>query len=101
MIAYTSRLALSEELPKLQGKRLEVYAAIFAASSELCIAEIATRTGLKECSVCGRINELRELGCIQDGPLKVSPETGKTVKTYIALQWRPDAPDPKQATFSL
>lgn len=102
MIAYTSRLALKEELPKLSACRARVYAAIAEAPEPgLCIAEIAVATRMKESSVCGRIDELRELGCIMDGPLKAAPITGKTVKTYIALEWKEGAPDPKQPELDL
>lgn len=100
MIAYTSRLSLKSELPKLAGARLRVYAAIEQSGDSLCISELATATGMKECSVCGRIADLREMGCIADGPLKVGP-CGKQVKTYVALVWRPDAPDPKQPELGL
>lgn len=98
MIAYTSRLSLKSELPKLRGLRARVYDAIANADAEgpgPCISELAVKLGMKEGSVCGRINELRVLECIQDGPVKVGP-CGKEVKTYVALAWRADDPMPQQ-----
>ncbi len=95
MIAYTSRLSLKDELPKLAGKRLRVYSLIENSAEALCISEIAARLGMKECSVCGRIDELRAAGCIADAPLKPGP-CGKQVKTYVALVWRPEPPNPQQ-----
>ena len=96
MIAFTSRLSLKCELPKLQGQRQRVYQAIATAGEPgPCISEIATSTGLKECAVCGRVSELRKLGIIVDGPIKDGP-CGKEVKTYIALEWREEQPAPRQ-----
>lgn len=102
MIAITSRLALKAQLPLLSGQRARVYQLI-AESEEpgLCIAELAVAARCKEGAACGRINELREMGCIMDGPLKIAPITGMKVKTYIALAWRETEPEPKQATLPL
>lgn len=97
MIAFTSRLALQSELKRLSGQRARVYAAIAGAEPPgLCIAEIADLLLLKEGAVCGRINELRKLGCIVDGPIKEAPGTGKKVKTYVAMGWNAAEPEPKQ-----
>lgn len=89
-IAFTSRLALRDTLPRIGGLQREVYEAI-AAWPHLhigpCIADLATKLERKEGSICARLNELREAGAIENGPLKMGA-CGKEVMTYIALAWR-------------
>jgi len=93
-VAYTSRLSLADLANDLPEKRRAVYDAIRRWPHEPgpSIADLAKVTGMKECAICGRVNELRRDGLIEDAPLKRSPETGKTVKTYRALAYRPQPP---------
>lgn len=92
--AFTSRIALASLENELSGLRLEVYTAIrsWPANPGPSIEDLATTLGRKESSICGRINELREAGAIEDAPIKTSPTTGKPQKTYRALVYR--EPDP-------
>ena len=96
-IRWTSRLSLAQEIDRLSGRRRTVYECIRTWDPAIqgpgpSIADIAATTGLKECSVCGRVNELRKLGAIADGPLKVAVETGKSVMTYLAIGYREETP---------
>ena len=93
-VAWTSRLALAHELPRLSGRRKAVYEAIrdWPGDKGPSIADLAEKIGCKESTVCGRLPELRDRGLIEDGPLKPSPQTQKTVKTYRAIAYRPEPP---------
>lgn len=97
MIRWTSRLAYSQELIKLSGRRLQVYQAIRDWPHHIpgpSIADLAETTGLKECSVCGRVSELRKLNCIAEGPLKRNEDTGKSAMTYLAIGYQEQQPVP-------
>ena len=91
-VQWTSRLAIATLAEELAGRRLEVYAAIRAwdpveRGPGPSIEDLAEVTGRKECTICGRVNELRELGLIVCGPIKKN-STGKDAMTYIAKAWR-------------
>ena len=105
-IRWTSRLSLSQELPRLTGLRLEVYTAIKAWNPATdgpgpTREQLAEKLGRKESSICARIKELLgnrykkdesgffpELVCIELGPIVQNPKTGKSAETFIALEYR-------------
>ena len=94
-IRWTSRLSLATEVDRLPKSRRAVYAAIrdWNPASDgpgPSIEDIATRTGMKEHSVSGRVNELKHGRVIAEGPLKLN-NSGKHAMTYIALGYREDA----------
>lgn len=43
-------------------------------------AELAKRTGMKLCCVCGRVNRLLQCGSVEDHGTKKDDESGKTVQ---------------------
>lgn len=91
-IAWTSRLSIAQLADELSGRRLEVYTAIRTWDPVISgpgpsIEDLAQVTGRKECTICGRLNELREMGLVVCGPLKRN-STGKDAMTYIAKAWR-------------
>ena len=99
MIAHTSRLALLDLADRLGDLQWEVYVAIRQWPHPHlgpCIAELAFATRRKESSICGRINELRAAGAIEDGPIKLGA-CGKMVKTYRACVYRAPEPGTKEA----
>lgn len=90
-VAYTSRLSYLSVQKGLNRSRARVWAAIrdwrclnSSAQPGPTIEDLAMLLPMKECSVCGRINELREMGAIEDGPLWAN-RTGKPAKTYRAV----------------
>jgi predicted transcriptional regulator len=90
-IRYTSHAALASLESTLTGLRLEVYTTIRAwhpidKGPGPSIEDLATTLHRKECSICGRLNELRDLGLITEGPVKVN-HTGKQALTYIAISY--------------
>ena len=92
-LEFSSRVALRSICTELSGRRLEVWTAI--ANWDIhkhglgpSIEDLARLLGRKECSICGRLNELRGAGAIRNGPLKINPLSGKPAMTYIALQFR-------------
>lgn len=89
-IAYTSRLGYLSIQGNLAGQQRRVYEAIrdWTGKGLPCIEEISNVTQMRLSSVCGRVNELRAAGCIEDAPLKINPFTGKTVKSYRAIVYR-------------
>lgn len=89
-ISFTSRLGYLSIQGSLAGQQRRVYEAIRDWTGEglPCIEEIAKVTGMRLSSVCGRVNELRAAGCIEDAPMKLNPYTGKTVKSYRAIVYR-------------
>lgn len=92
-VAYTSRMALRDAVKSLRGLQLEVYLAIANWPHPTLgpsLQELAAKLERKEGSICGRLNELRAAGCIEDAPLKWGA-CGKQVKTYRALVWREPA----------
>lgn len=94
-IAWTSRLSLASLEDELTGLRLEVYTAIRAWSGPVgpSSEDLAQTLGGKESSICGRINELRDIHeAIEDAPIKISRTTGKPQKTYRALVYRAAPP---------
>lgn len=100
-IRWTSRIALRDMAEQLNGLRLEVYAAIKAWDPVIqgpgpSIEDLAAVTGRKECSICGRLAELRELELIVDGPVKQNT-SGKRAITYMALAWREPEAVPARA----
>ena len=92
MIRWTSRLALATEIDRLPRSRRVVYDAIRAWDPAISgpgpsIEDIAARTGMKEHSVSGRVNELKRAEAIAEGPLKLN-NSGKQAMTYIAIGYR-------------
>lgn len=85
-IQYTSRLGLASTIENLKGLQLEVYNAIanWQAEKGPTIEDLAETVGRKESSICGRVNELRRDGCIEDGPMARN-SSGQMAKTYKAL----------------
>ncbi|AQW87175.1 hypothetical protein CPIN18021_0328 [Campylobacter pinnipediorum subsp. caledonicus] len=71
MIADTSRRAYRAIRPFLSGKRKAVYELFTQHENGATRQEIARWYKLKECSVCGRVNEL------------LAPEFAETKKTNI------------------
>lgn len=96
-VAFTSRIALKSIHEELSDLQRAVWEAIrdWSADEGPAIQDLASHLRRKEASICGRINELREAGAIQDGPLKMGG-CGKSVKTYQALVWREPADDRAQ-----
>jgi hypothetical protein len=62
MIAETSRQAYKKIKPFLNGKRKQIYELFKAHPNGATRQEIARWYMLKECGVCGRVNELVERG---------------------------------------
>lgn len=92
-VAFSSRLAYLAVQTGLAGTRREVWEAIrdWEGVSGPSIEDIAQCLGMKESSVCGRVNELRKLSAIQDGPMKHN-RTGNPAKTYRAIVYREETP---------
>lgn len=99
-IAYTSRQSFEAVQSGLCRSRLRVWQAVRdwepayngTGQPGPTIEDLAQLTGMKECSICGRINELRdEFEAIEDGPLWTN-RTGKPAKTYRAVVYKPEAP---------
>jgi len=103
-IAYTSRLSYLATQAQISGKRREVYDAIrdWTGGGQPCNDDLAEVTGLRLGSVCGRVNELKKLGAIEEAPVKTSPVTGHPVKTYRAVVYRQATPrtEPQQELFT-
>lgn len=104
--AFTSRTALAALLPKLGGLQRQVYDAIAnwpEGQPGPSIEDLANQLHKKESSICGRINELRESGAIEDAPMKVNA-SGTEAKTYRALAYKaynpPVQPQPQLDFFS-
>ncbi len=85
-IAFTSRLEYRRIKEDLRGLQLEVWTAIRNSGELLSIEDLARLLNRKESSICGRINELRGAGAIEDGPLK--NQRGHAVKSYRAVVYR-------------
>jgi len=100
MIAYTSRLASKATQDALTGLQREVWEAIrdWPADDAPSLQDLAAHLHRKECSICGRLNELHRAGAIQDAPLKRGL-CGIAVKTYRALVWHEPTPDPAQLSL--
>ena len=95
-IRWTSRLALTQELDKLQGLRLEVYSAIKAwdiskDGSGPTREQLAEKLGRKESSICGRVNELIKQGCVTVNTMVLNPKTGKSAESLIAYSYREES----------
>ena len=93
-ISFTSREALLNSLAKLSGRRKEVYDFIaqFVADDTGAgpsIEDIARGLGVKESTVCGRVNELLHPDCaaLELAPVKLNA-TGNRARTYRALVFR-------------
>lgn len=91
-IRWTSRLSLAQEVARLPRSRRLVYECIRDWDPVLhgpgpSIEDVAARTGLKEHSVSGRVNELKKADAVAEGPLKVNA-SGKKAMTYIAIGFR-------------
>lgn len=103
-IAWSSRISYLHVQAELSGKRREVYLAIrdWPGDEGPTIEDLADTLSMKECSICGRVNELRdECGAIEDAPMKMN-RTGKLAKTYRAIVYREDEKPPlkpKQLTL--
>jgi hypothetical protein len=109
-ISYTSRAALAQIIGDLIGRQREVYDAIAnwissdspesgtdpERSEGPSIEDVAAKLGIKESSVCGRVNELLAAGAIECGPFKTN-RTGHQAKTYRALVFKPYSPPPADA----
>lgn len=98
-VAFTSRLSFSAVQSQLSGQRLRVYDAVrwwnpATRGPGPSIEDIAAVTGLKESSVCGRVNELTDPDRYSGetplifGPIKQNDATGKRAKTYIARVYK-------------
>jgi hypothetical protein len=92
-IEYTSRVGLRAVQAGLSGRRLEVFTAIAAWDVSKhglgpSIEDLARLLARKECSICARLNELRDAGAIRNGPLKINPLSRKPAMTYVALEYR-------------
>jgi hypothetical protein len=97
-IAFTSRISYFEVQQTLSRSRLDVWTAIrdykfqtLTGQAGPTIEDLSKILPMKECSICGRINELRDLGAIEDGPLWVN-RTGKPAKTYRAIVYQASPP---------
>jgi hypothetical protein len=109
MIRWSSRLSLATEADRLDGLRLEVYAAIKAWDPVKdgpgpTREQLAERLGRKESSICGRVNELMgyrhkewhlDLAVIERGPMVTNPSTGKPAETLVALGYRAETLRPQ------
>lgn len=92
-VEFTSRVALRSVEAEMAGRRLEVWTAIAewdTAKHGLgpSIEDLARLLSRKECSICARLNELRDAGAIRNGPVKINPLSGKPAMTYIARRFR-------------
>lgn len=99
-IAYTSRQSYETVQNGLSRSRRKVWEVIrdwdpaYNASGQPgpTIEDLAKLTGMKECTICPRVNELRdEYGAIEDGPLWTN-RTGKPAKTYRAVVYKHEEP---------
>jgi len=88
-IRWTSRLALAQIVAQMPNSRLKVYNCIlnWPGAEGPSIEDIAVATGMKESSVCGRVNELKKCYAIEEGLLKVNG-SGKKAMTYIACKYQ-------------
>lgn len=92
MIRWTSRLALATEVERLPRSRRLVYDAVRKWDPVIdgpgpSIEDIARITGLKEHSVSGRVNELKKVEALAEGPIKRNG-SGKNAMTYIAIGFK-------------
>lgn len=94
---YTSDLAYRQTTENLKGLQREVFDCVrfWSGAEGPSLEDIARRIGRKESSVCGRVNELKKLGAIIEGPLKIN-SSGKRAMTYIAREYKPQAYRPAQ-----
>lgn len=104
-ISWTSRIGYASVQATLSRSRLAVWKAIrdwacvnATGQPGPTIEDLAQILPMKESSVCGRVNELREIGAIEDGPLWRN-RTGKSAKTYRAVVYREPPRVPRQATL--
>jgi len=99
MIRYTSRISLLEEIPNLPASRARVYDTVYRWLGKVgpSIEDIADHLNMKESSVCGRVNELKKSGALEEGEIKKN-STGKKAMTYVACVYR-EPEDPRQTTL--
>ncbi len=82
-VRSTSRQALKSIGSKLGPRQMEVLRTIQGAKRPVNDREIVAQTGLALSSVCGRRNELVEMGRVKEAFRDVDPATGKRV-----IYWR-------------
>lgn len=100
-VSFTSRTSYKAVQDGLAGLQREVWEAIRdwpEKTTGPSIQELAEQLGRKECSICGRLNELRAAGAIEDAALKIG-DCGKQVKTYRALVWQQPTYNPAQLSL--
>ncbi|MDX2110603.1 MAG: hypothetical protein SFY80_10220 [Verrucomicrobiota bacterium] len=106
-VAYTSRVSYLAVQNGLNRSRRRVWEAIRDWTPSFndteqpgpTIEDLAKLTGMKECAICGRVNELREdYGAIEDGPTWTN-RTGKHAKTYRAIVYKSEPPKPIPTPF--
>jgi predicted transcriptional regulator len=95
-IAFTSRLSYLAIQEELTGLQRAVWEAIrdWPGDHAPSLQELAAVLKRKEGSICGRLNELRAAGAIEDAPLKMGAY-GVQVKTYRAVVWKEAQGDPQ------
>jgi len=92
-VRWTSRTAFWEEADRLPKSRKRVFDAIMSwwGGPGPSIEDLAQRTGMKESSVCGRVNELKEAGLISESDPKHN-RSGKMALTYRIASVREQTP---------
>lgn len=80
MIAETSRDAYDEirDSGKLGEQQRRLMKWLHMHGGEHTRAELAARIGMRLSSVCGRVNELIELGYLEDGDRRPCSQTGRS-----------------------
>lgn len=86
MIAQTSLKAYRAIKPFLNGKRAQVYECFKLHPNGATRQEIARWYKFKECSVCGRANELIERGYLVIVGTKKDPVTGHSAEILNAVE---------------
>ena len=89
-VRYTSRASFHSLISDLSGLRQEVYLAIKAWPGDRpgpSIEDLANLLQRKESSMSGRVNELKQLGLIEEGPMKINA-TRKSAMTYRAIAFK-------------
>ncbi|QCD52820.1 hypothetical protein [Campylobacter sp. RM16192] len=86
MIAETSRKAYREIKPFLSGKRKEIYELFKQHPNGATRQEIARWYHLKECGICGRVNELLGEGYLRVCGVKKDKYSNKDTQVLKAVE---------------
>lgn len=86
MITETSRQAYKKIKPFLNGKRKQIYELFKAHPNGATRQEIARWYMLKECGVCGRVNELIANGYLRVVGTKKDEISGHSAEILKAIE---------------